>query len=357
MTEGSEGKGNCKTTDRLNELRDSLRENLLKAQNTLNTTESDISASEKQITAIEALISKREQIIADYAKAHPGLKAKYDEFKAIYCNEIKSFENSLGKDGMENVKKIVNQARGHVEILGKLQTDLRKFNRCLNGEVTNGGKRNELDKTKQKLERAKKIYDYWIDPVKSIESRFKSLERIKKEVDKEQSAENYKYAYYLLELAKEDSFKYYLEDFLFVPEIPAIPAIPKNQDTCDDPGALAVPATNYECAPIDIIPPSKINQRLVDVWIDYQEADKAFQKTTGAVKALEKLIETRQKQLTEDKKNLEATIERLLNSEIEEGGGSSGGTPNSSGKKQNENMPPSDTAQRQLENQSAVRNQ
>lgn len=307
MIEVSEGKRNCKTIDSLDEQRDCLRENLLKAQEALNTTESDISASEKQITAIEALISKRDQIIVDYVKAYPGLKARYDEFKAIYNNEKNSLENLLTSQGKQRVVEIVNNACNRVKALND---KLNKSNESLNGEISKGkeGKRKELDVKKQALEDAKKIYDQWIDLVKSIESRFKSLEKIKTEIDKEQSVSNYRYAYYLLELTEKDSFKFYLDGLLPM-----------------------------------VIDPNGINNKLIEVWRNYQEKDEAFQRTTGEVKALEKGIETSKKQLIEDEKNLEATIKRLLNSEIKDegnsGGGGSGGsgsgsTPDSSGKKQ-----------------------
>lgn len=334
----TEIKEDCKAIDSFDDQLDCLRRNLLKAQEALNTTESDISASEKQITAIEALISKRDQIIADYVKAYPGLKAKYDEFKAIYNNEINSLKNILGDEGEVGVKEIVNQTRGRVEIH---KNNIKIYSRRLNGVVSRIVKRNALDSRRQELEYAKKVYDYWIDPVKSIESRFKSLERIKKEVDKEQSAENYEYAYYLLELVKEDSFKYYLDEFLSIPAIPAIPAIPEDPQ---DPGAPAVPAVPAVPAIPAVIDPKEINKKLIEVWRNYQKADEAFQRTAGEVKALEKGIETSKKQLAEDEKNLEATLKRLLNSEIEDGGSgnggsscggsSSGSTPDSSGKKQ-----------------------
>lgn len=300
----TEIKKDCKAIDSFDDQLDCLRRNLLKAQETLNTTESDISASEKQITAIESLISKRDQIIKDYSLAQPGLDTKQKEFKTIYEDEKSCLEQLLTADGIKKIEAIKKTMHDKV---ANLKESIEDDKTSLDGDSDNS-KRKELEVKKQALEKAKKSYDLWVDPVKSIESRFKSLERIKKEIDKEHSAGNYRYAYYLIELLEKGSFKYYLEDF---------------------PG---------------VVEPDELEKELKDAWKAFQNADEAFNNAAGEVKSLEKRIEINRKQLIEDEKNLETTIKRLLDSEIEDGGSGNGGSicggsssgsmPDSSGKKQ-----------------------
>lgn len=292
-----EVKEDCRAIDSFDEQLDCLRRNLLQAQGILNTTESNISASEKQITAIESLISKRDQIIKDYSLAQPGLDTKQKEFKTIYEDEKSCLEQLLTADGIKKIEAIKKTMHDKV---ANLTESIEDDKTSLDGDLNNS-KRKELEVKKQALEKAKKSYDLWVDPVKSIESRFKSLERIKKEIDKEHSAGNYRYAYYLLELIKEDSFKFYLE------------SIPK------------------------VIEPDKIEEKLKKAWKYFQEADEAFNNAAGEVKSLEKRIETNKRQLIEDEKNIESTIRRLLSSENENAGGKEGNArgsrPDSSGEK------------------------
>lgn len=290
----------CSGIVELDDQLDCLRDNLLNAQRTLKTADSNISASEKQIVAIEALITKRDQVIKDYEIAYPSLDTKQKDFEAFYNDEKKCLENLLTLNGITNVTNIQREVRDNVN---NLQSKIDCEKNGLDGDATTG-KRHTLDSYKKELEDAKRDYDLWTDPVKSIESRFKLLENSKKEIDKEHSAGNYAYAYYLLvdfprpqcpdkkelkELVKHNSFQSHLNG---VPKV----ELPKD-----------------------------INNKLMCAWKEYQQADKKLNDITGKVKGAEKVIETNQKQLVEDVKNLEATIKRQLNSLKDDPGSGGGG--------------------------------
>ncbi len=260
----------CKQ-EKFDEQLECLRSNLLTAQEQLKTVETGIKANEEQIKTIEALISKRNQIADDYREAYTGLQTRQNDFEQAGKDEKKCLENILNEKEQKKLRCIVNKERKDIiNLENEIQTDING----LDGVCTNGA-RKDLDVQNKALDEAKKKYELWIDPIKSIESRFKILETIKKEIDKEHTAGNHTYAYYLLDVS-DDSFYKHLN------EIPVV------------------------------VEPENLDDKLKAAWDNYRRTDNCFNAVVSKVKSLEKRLEINQAQLTEDKKNLEATIKRRL---------------------------------------------
>ena len=268
----------------LDEQLECLRSKLLGSQANLKEAETDINAGEEQIKSIEILIRQFNKIVEDYREAYPGLRTRQDNFDQVGRDEKKCLENILNEEEQKKVCCIVNIVSKERHDITKLENKIQGFFDALNGNCTkdkckdcecDDGKRKELSEKQKALDEAKENYQLWIDPIKSIESRFKMLEAIKKEIDKEHTEGNHAYAYYLLTDSKA-SFYYYLNK------------IPR------------------------VVEPECLEKELKAAWNNYLQADKSFNTVDSEVKSLEMQKETSQAQLVEDEKSLETTIKRRL---------------------------------------------
>ncbi len=307
-----------------------LRSGLLNAQDKLKKAETGIKAGEEQIKTIEVLINKFNQIVEDYRDAYPDLLARQREFEQAYHDEKKCLENILcgDKDGLKKVSCIVHKERTDIT---KLERTIQDFNDKLDGDYSeekckdkypdtykekcewDDGLRKELDIKKNNMEMVKKKYGLWIDPVKAIESKFKNLEAIKKEIDKEHTAGNHAYAYYLL-LVSDKSFCRYM---FFPPYLDKIPFSNKLYKVrCEDKSEEMPNCRESDESLLHQIPyvidPEVFEEELKNVWYEYFQADECYNDKVGELQSIERKLETAKAQLAEDQKNLEVVIKRRL---------------------------------------------
>jgi chromosome segregation ATPase len=288
----------------LDEQLDDLRRELITSQGNLQQAQIDIKAQEDGIKLIGSLINEFDQIVDDYRKSYPELMAKYEEYDAFYNNEKKCLENILTqpafeygdtskKTGVDKVTCIVGKER---EDINKLKQDIETKTANLEGGPDKNAKRQQLVCKQKSLEKAKKVYELWKDPVKSVKSRFSELDKFKKEIDKEHAAANYPFAFYLLKY----KFRKILQSDL-------------NQVLDDD----ASDNGKQNKLPL-VVEPGNLGGALQGAWRRYRDAVDELNQSEGQVKKLEKELETLKGQFAEDQKNLESTLQRRLTNLVAE---------------------------------------
>ena len=255
----------CAEDIRLDKQLKDLREELLKWQTKFQEATSEIEEREAQIAQLSTFIADFDQIVENYEGALPDLRARQEEYEKYYQNQKSCLKNILGESCWEKVcKKAEKYINDISEKEKEIECDVESLEEA----------QNERTKSAKDLANAKAKFEQWKTPVKSIESRFKTLDQLKKEIGTEHKQNNNTIAFYLL--------------------------------TCKD----------KFCAQVNGAPKvlslDEFKDKIKQTWKCYSEADSDFNEKDAAVKGLEKTLETKRAQLEEDRKNLESTIRRKL---------------------------------------------
>lgn len=249
---------------------------------------------------MSALINDIDAVGDNYRQQYSELKVKDEDYKKFCKDEKTCLTTVLGEAA---TTKVCESAKTVVDEIVVIGTEIEKL------EVGCGDAKGELDKAKRartekekELTKAKTTFEAWKDPVKSIEARFKELDKLKKEICTEHEAKNYGIAYYLLmfgdqccapvqankpcEVVEEEFFKSY-------------------EKYCKQ-------VNSPKDYPPEIVDPSQLKGKIVEAWNNYHTADACYNERDAVVKSLEKKLELMQARLDEKKKNFEKTIRRQL---------------------------------------------
>jgi chromosome segregation ATPase len=276
-----------------------LEKDLQEEQGNLQKAEVEIKEREEQIKALSALINQIDDVVDNYRERHIELKEKEHDYREFCADEKTCLTNVLGTD----TQKVCDTAKNVMVEIVDIGKEIEKLG--VGCDNTIGGlekaKRERVDREKT-LALAKKEFEAWKDPVKSIETRFKDLEKMKKEICTEHEGKNYAIAYYLLMFGDECCASVQ----------PDKPCESVEQEFFESYEKYCTRSNNPEDYPPEIADPGQLKAKIVAAWNAYQEADTAYNDQDAEVKRLEKKLELMKSQLAEKKKNFEKTIRRKL---------------------------------------------
>lgn len=265
--EGSEACAPEEPKDTLEEQLKELRNNLEAAQRQLKTAGIDIAQYEWQIDAISKLATDLEQTVDDYRPEYAGLLAAEKACRDFFENEGKCLREILGDDVAGEVPAIVQRIRDAVD---ELEDEIDR------DEAALADKKTKREQALAKRDRLKAEFESLKKPAASIKERLNELETLKGAIKKAHDDAEYKIAYWLLTEAEKR-----LEVLL-------------------------------DGEPKLLIPPDELRKALKTAWYAYRDATGAFEACDGEVQEAEKALETKKAELTDMKKNLDASIRSEL---------------------------------------------
>jgi hypothetical protein len=284
----------CHSLADLEKQLDCLRAQLDANLGDLRTAEAEVEENNSQIKTLTSLIAMINQIVEDYVKNQPELKARHDELSRFAKEEKECLESVLKDLDVSKICINAQDVKNQIDVISEEINTLKSVAKPKDelDEATDLWSVTAICATEQeRLEAAKKGFGAWLTPVRSIDARLKDLEQLRKEICKEHEAQNYTYAYY--RLVCDDGFC----ERLCLKESPEV----FDTKTCEDPP----PAFGTDLR-------EWIREKIKDSWETYSIAESRFNEVNAKAKMIESQLETKKAQLTEAEKAKEATIRRKM---------------------------------------------